>query len=102
MRGVSGCSSGVDFTGPLYRDGWFWGALAIGPLTSWLLFVAVGGERVAGLGGAWQQLLWLTLFYPLMEEVTFRAALQGWLLQTRWGGLRKGCITAANAVTSMA
>lgn len=37
-----------------------------------------------GSGGIWWLLLQAVLLYPVLEEIVFRGALQGWLLQRPW------------------
>jgi hypothetical protein len=86
----------------LYRDGWFWAALALGPLASWLLFSLMGGTAITGLAWQqWQSLVWLVLFYPVMEEWLFRGVLQRRLFTMRYGCQSVLGVSAANGVTSI-
>lgn len=87
----------------LFRDGWFWSALALGPLVSWVLFQALGGSAVAGLPLAqWQSLLWLVLLYPAVEEWLFRGVLQRQMFKRRNGRSAVFGLSVANGVTSLA
>ncbi len=43
----------------------------------------------------------LLLFYPLIEEVSFRGVVQGLLLEHSLGRVRIGVITSANLLTSL-
>lgn len=46
--------------------------------------------------------LLLALAYPLLEEIAFRGALQGWLLTRTWARTARYGVTLANIVTSAA
>ena len=48
------------------------------------------------------QFLLLVAVYPVLEEVVFRGALQGWLRSRDWGKAVWGPVTAANGITSVA
>jgi membrane protease YdiL (CAAX protease family) len=92
----------VHYHKGLYRDGWFWAALLLGPLVSWLLFQSMGGTEASGLLlRHWQTLLWLILLYPVIEEWVFRGLLQPRLLQTAFGRSAVWGFSAANGITSM-
>lgn len=41
------------------------------------------------------------VWYPLLEEVLFRGMIQGFLLETPWGGNRLAGLTTANLITSV-
>jgi membrane protease YdiL (CAAX protease family) len=45
--------------------------------------------------------LMLVAVYPVLEEIVFRGALQGWLRKFVWGKNGIGPITAANMVTTI-
>jgi membrane protease YdiL (CAAX protease family) len=82
----------------LGRDPQFWVALAAGPV-AWAVLGLAGllPSRVSdpvALAG-------LVLVRPVVEEFVFRGALQGWALDTNWGGRRLGPLTAANAASSV-
>lgn len=48
-----------------------------------------------------QRMLLLVLVYPVLEEIVFRGALQGWLRKQAWGLRHRFNITAANLLTSV-
>lgn len=85
-----------------FGDSGFAGALLMG------LLVWAALARILPLASPsqWQIDLWqafaFCLLYPLLEELTFRGGLQGYLLDRGWGGLRLGPLTAANACTTLA
>ncbi len=86
----------------LYRDGWFWFALALGPAISWILFLLVGGAAISGFSWVqWQQLLWLILLYPVIEEWLFRGILQRQLLKIHHTHRAILGFTLANGITSL-
>ena len=86
----------------LYRDVWFWAALAIGPLVSWVLFQSMGGTEASGLAmEQWKKLAWLVLLYPVIEEWLFRGLLQRQLFKTRYGHPAVFGFSAANGITSI-
>jgi membrane protease YdiL (CAAX protease family) len=86
----------------LYRDPHFLLALG-GGLVFWGLLAAVAGVRTPGPGGllSWPY-LYLGVVAPVLEELAFRGALQGWLLDTHYGRHRAFGVTAANATASAA
>lgn len=45
--------------------------------------------------------LMLAIIYPVLEEMVFRGALQGWLRERSWGLRRFGLLTIANMLTSV-
>jgi len=69
----------------------FWGALALLP-----------GVRTPALKAlvSWPY-LYLGVVAPILEELAFRGALQGWLLETHYGGRRALGLTAANVTASV-
>jgi membrane protease YdiL (CAAX protease family) len=48
------------------------------------------------------QFLLLVVAYPVLEELVFRGALQGWLRSCSWGMAEWRHVTVANAITSVA
>ena len=46
------------------------------------------------------RLLLLILVYPVLEEIVFRGALQGWLRRMTWGLKHRFNVTVANVLTS--
>ena len=48
-----------------------------------------------------KQLLLLVLVYPILEEIVFRGALQGWLRSKTWGMRDHFGFTVANILTSI-
>jgi len=47
------------------------------------------------------RLLLLVLVYPMLEEIAFRGALQGWLRGKSWGLWHRCDVTSANILTSI-
>jgi len=45
-------------------------------------------------------LLMLAIIYPVLEEMVFRGALQGWMRKRSWGLRQFGPLTTANMLTS--
>lgn len=87
----------------IYRDGWFWAAIIVGPLVCWALFNYLGGKQLAGLPmEQWRRLVWLVLLYPIAEEWLFRGELQRRLFAGRYGRSAVLGVSAANGVTSIA
>ena len=46
-------------------------------------------------------LVLLILVYPVLEEIVFRGALQGWLRSKSWGLRQRSGVTVANILTSI-
>ena len=46
------------------------------------------------------QFILLVVIYPVLEELVFRGALQGWLLSRSWGLIAWRQVTVANALAS--
>ncbi len=70
----------------------YWWALA--------LFVSPVPEP-AGSRADPKRLLLLVLVYPILEEIVFRGALQGWLRGKTWGMRHRFDVTVANIQTSI-
>ena len=87
---------------PFHRDPWFWSLVAGGVLVAWGLhlfgFAAPlpAGALTAGL------VVSFVLWQPLLEELLFRGVIQGRLLQSGWGARRRGALSIANTLTSLA
>lgn len=83
------------------QDKWFWLALAAGPcvwVALWWFFsvpITIGGAMT------WTVLLSLIVIYPVLEEIVFRGALQGWLLGLQPFKQRLTGISLANLLTSV-
>ncbi|QEP42745.1 JDVT-CTERM system CAAX-type protease [Ectothiorhodospiraceae bacterium BW-2] len=70
-----------------------WSAL-VAPIPLWLLLAPFSEPPLTPL--------WLLLLVaPVVEELAFRGAIQGYLLQQRWGGHRCGYLSYANLVTAL-
>ena len=67
-----------------------------------LYLVSVGAGDGAGPILTTRRVLLLVLAYPVLEEIVFRGAVQGWLRRRSWGLRNKLGLTVANALTSMA
>lgn len=81
-----------------------------------LFWIAIGGGAVVALGiRLWipveglkvdPSIGWIILstviVYPVLEELAFRGALQGWLLSRPWGGRSYAGLTLANVMTTAA
>lgn len=83
----------------LLRDRHFLLALAAGPAFwagLWLYLGEVPGPAREALG----PLLYLVVVTPVLEELAFRGALQGWMLDYTWGRGRSGPFTRANLAVS--
>ena len=48
-----------------------------------------------------KRLLLLVIVYPILEEIVFRGALQGWLRKKSWGLRHRLGVTNANILTSI-
>lgn len=80
----------------------FAAALLLAPL-AWLLLAQVQPLALVPLAeiDPWRAFSFC-LLYPVLEELVFRGALQGALLQRAWGRRRFGPLSAANLLTSVA
>lgn len=67
-----------------------------------MLFLLVGNAAISGFSWAqWQQLLWLILLYPVIEEWLFRGILQRQLLKSRHTHQSILGFTLANGITRL-
>ena len=85
--------------GAAARDRHLHAALVAGPL-AWLSLWMLGLPLAPGLAAS--ALLYGVLVGPLLEEIVFRGALQGWLLERAPLRRRALGVSGANAVTSLA
>lgn len=77
-----------------WRDGHYF-MLCVLPLPFWVIAYRLGVQPTSS---AWV----LLLAAPLLEEIVFRGALQGWLLNNRGGRPLFGPLSWANFLTSVA
>lgn len=86
----------------LWRDPHFLLALGAG-LAFWAALWVAGGWALPEPAGlvSWPY-LYLAVLAPVMEELAFRGALQGWVLETGFGRRRTLGLTGANLVVSVA
>jgi membrane protease YdiL (CAAX protease family) len=85
-----------------HRDPLFWLAIAGGAIIALGIWLWVPLEEPpAGSSIPWVVLA-TVIVYPLLEELVFRGAVQGWLLDRRWGGHSRLGITVANLMTTAA
>lgn len=85
----------------LFRDPHFLLA-ALAGLAFWGALVLLPGVHLPGLKSlaSWPY-LYLGVVAPVLEELAFRGALQGWLLETPYGVRRALGLTAANVTVSV-
>jgi len=86
----------------LGRDPHFLLALAAG-VAFWAVLAVAGGRGMPDPGGllSWPY-LYLAVAAPVLEELAFRGALQGWLLESGFGARRSFGLTHANLAVSAA
>lgn len=96
--------SGSRIAEPFLRDVLFWVAFVAGPLicafAAWYYTYTVAFDVARPLHAS-DRFFILVVAYPLMEEVIFRGALQGWLLDFAWARRRIVFISLANIITSL-
>ena len=85
---------------PFYRDPLLWLAVVAGGIVAAAigLWIPVADPR-ADSTIAWLAVSMLVI-YPVLEELAFRGALQGWLLSYDWGQSARLGITTANVMTT--
>lgn len=102
MGNSEGMEPGNRIAEPFLRDVLFWTALVAGPLicvfAAWCYGVAFDVARPLH---EYTRFFILVVAYPFMEEIIFRGALQGWLLDVAWGRHRIVFISVANIITSL-
>ncbi len=82
-----------------WTDALFWLALAIAPVSWWLMLQLGVARRNEAL--SWWPVLMIVLINPVLEEIVFRGAVQGWLQQQRVLQHRWGAISLANVLCSV-
>ena len=83
-----------------WRDYQFWAALAAAlPFWAWLWLMRPPLQPWLQLKAYWWPAILIILVYPVVEEIIFRGALQGWLLKKVTKQL--GPVSAANGLTSV-
>jgi len=82
---------------------WFLGAAIIAaPFYWWLFSILVApASRPVFADVVSQRFIVIALVYPVLEEIVFRGAIQGWLLKKEWGRRRWSGLSGANVVTSL-
>ncbi len=82
---------------------WLLGAAFLAaPFYWWVLALFVNSApEPAGSSTDPKRLLLLVLVYPILEEIVFRGALQGWLRRKTWGLRHRFDVTVANIQTSI-
>lgn len=73
-------------------------AILAAPPVWWLLAPLVASDRFSGPSAIFAA----TLLYPVLEELSFRGLLQGWLLDRLGGPRRHRAISLPNLLTSLA
>lgn len=84
-----------------FSDPLFWIALLLGPVAWVLLWSVLNQPITLAAGVTLVSLLSVILLYPVLEEIVFRGALQGWLLERVPGKLILPWLTKANLLTSV-
>jgi membrane protease YdiL (CAAX protease family) len=77
-----------------WRDPYFFVLCAL-PIPFWIIWHSMGFE-------VYRSVWLLVLIAPILEEIVFRGALQGWLINKTQGRRLLGPISWANALTSIA
>jgi len=83
----------------LLRDKLFLLALFIAPVFWWLNYYFELSAAVVRV--SWTFLFVVAVLYPVLEELCFRGALQGYLLQSAWGQKHLLRLSRANCLTSV-
>ncbi len=83
---------------------WLLGAAFLAAPFYWwaLALFARSAPEPAGSSTDPKRLLLLVLVYPILEEIVFRGAPQGWLRRKTWGLRHRFGVTVANILTSIA
>lgn len=82
---------------------WLLGAAFLAAPCYWWALALLSSSAPESLGSTTDpiRLLLPVLVYPILEEVVFRGALQGWFRRKTWGLRHRFDITAANILTSI-
>lgn len=74
-------------------------AFLAAPFYWWILYLWL--DMTPGRGDTdWNRILLVGLIYPMLEEIVFRGAIQGWMRKRRWGSQGIRGVTVANVATS--
>ena len=77
-------------------------AFLAAPFYWWVLSLFVNSAPEPAESSAdTKRLLLLVIVYPILEEIVFRGALQGWLRKKTWGLRHRFDVTVANILTSI-
>lgn len=89
--------------GATRRFDWLLGAAIIAAPFYWWLFsiVVTPATRPVLSDLVSQRFIIVVLVYPVLEEIAFRGALQGWLLKKAWGRRKWSGLSGANVATSL-
>jgi hypothetical protein len=82
---------------------WLLGAAFLAaPFYWWVLTLIVNSTSEPAESSAdTKRLLLLVIVYPILEEIVFRGALQGWVRRKSWGLRHRFGVTTANILTSI-
>jgi membrane protease YdiL (CAAX protease family) len=82
---------------------WLLGAAFLAaPFYWWVLTLFVNSTSEPAESSAdTKRLLLLVIVYPILEEIVFRGALQGWVRRKSWGLRHRFGVTTANILTSI-
>ena len=94
-------SLGLQYYRPFHRDSAFLLLLALGPMV-WLAITGLSAFQPLPWHTLWTPaFLSVALWQPLFEELLFRGAMQGQVLQTRWGQKTWLGLSIANLIVSL-
>ncbi len=92
---------GLQHNRPFHQDSVFLLLLALGPMV-WLAIIGFVAFQPLAWHVIWSPaFLSVALWQPLFEELLFRGAIQGQLLQTMWGRKTRLGLSMANLVVSL-
>jgi len=80
---------------------WLLGAAFLAAPFYWWALALFVSSAPAGASTDPKRLVLLVLVYPILEEIVFRGALQGWLRRKTWGLRHRFDVTVANILTSI-
>jgi len=94
-------SLGLHYHRPFHRDAVFLLLLALGPMV-WLTMMGFSSSQPLPWQAFWSPVfLSVALWQPLFEELLFRGAMQGQVLQTSWGQKTRLGLSMANLIVSL-